>query len=80
MTFLFTQEDLIRYMYKETSPAKTRAIEKALETDFELNQRLNELTSLKETLNTQPLQSPRRKTIDNILEYARKSAEITVDE
>lgn len=79
MTFLFTQEDLIRFMYKETSPAKTEAIEKALETDWKLNQRLNELMSVSEVLDTPAIQSPRRKSIENILEYAKKSTELTVD-
>lgn len=79
MTFLFTQEDLIRFMYKETSPAKTEAIEKALETDWKLNQRLNELMSVSEVLDTPAIQSPRPKSIENILEYAKKSTELTVD-
>jgi len=66
-------------MYKETSPAKTEAIEKALETDWKLNQRLNELMSVSEVLDTPAIQSPRRKSIENILEYAKKSTELTVD-
>ena len=32
----FTQEDLVQYLYKETSEQKTAAIKVALETDWEL--------------------------------------------
>lgn len=67
----FTQEDLLLYMYKETSPQKTAAISAALETDFELRDGYEALTSAQESLETINV-SPRKKALDFILNYAEK--------
>jgi hypothetical protein len=39
----FTPEDLLLYLYKETSAQQTRAIEAALEKDWTLREKMNVL-------------------------------------
>ena len=68
----FTPEDLLQYLYKETSPEKTAAIKAALETDWSLREKFEVIESAQKRL--EPLQlSPAQKTIDNILSYAEKA-------
>ncbi|MCG7856321.1 hypothetical protein [Flavihumibacter sp.] len=71
---IFTQEDLLLYLYKETSPAQNEAIEAALKNDWELQEKL---ATLKEsiTLLDQPLESPRMEVVLNVLNYAREAVE-----
>lgn len=69
---IFTQEDLLLYLYKETSPEQTAAIEAALKQDWSLREKLAILQeSIKEL--EQPLQSPRMESILNVLAYARET-------
>jgi len=68
----FTPEDLIQYLYNETSPAQTAAIKAALETDWSLREKFEELTAAQKELSAIKL-SPGNKTIDNILNYAEKA-------
>ncbi|ULQ56155.1 hypothetical protein KJS94_16015 [Flavihumibacter rivuli] len=69
---IFTQEDLLLYLYKETSPEQTAAIEAALKQDWSLREKLTILQeSIKEL--EQPLQSPRMESILNVLAYARET-------
>lgn len=68
----FTQEDLLQYLYRETSPAKTAAISAALETDWNFSEKFEELSIAKKLL--KPLQlSPNNRTINSILSYAEKA-------
>jgi hypothetical protein len=67
----FSQEDLIRYLYKETSQQKTAAIKAALETDWNLQESYQTLLSSHRNLNNISL-SPRQEVINNILAYAAK--------
>jgi len=67
----FTQEELLQYMYSETSNEKTAAIKAALETDWNLREQYEVLTSAKQSLEIITL-SPRKKAIDFILNYAGK--------
>ena len=67
----FTQEDLLQYMYSETSNEKTAAIKVALETDWNLREQYEVLTSANQSLEKITL-SPREKAIDFILNYAGK--------
>ncbi len=73
MTILFTPEDLLRYLYKETSPAMTAAIEAALEEDWTLREKLEVLKASARNLD-KIVESPRTEVIMNILQYARESA------
>ncbi|NML19665.1 hypothetical protein HHL16_02215 [Pseudoflavitalea sp. G-6-1-2] len=73
MTVLFTPEELVQYLYNETSPEKTAAIEAALQEDWTLREKLEVLKSSKKTLNTLT-ESPRPEAIMNVLNYARQTA------
>ena len=70
MTKTFTQNDLIRYLYHETSATETTEINKALICDSELQEQFKELTATKSQLDTVRLQ-PSPASIGNILSYAR---------
>ena len=72
----YSPEDLVLYLYKETSPETTATIDKALETDWTLREKLAVLKASAERLNT-IIQSPRTEVILNIFKYASKQ-EITV--
>lgn len=68
----FTPEDLLQYLYNETSQEKTAAIKAALETDWSLQEKLDVITAGRNRLEELKL-SPRKQAIDNILAYAEKS-------
>lgn len=71
----FKIEDLVQYMYKESSTEKTAAITAALETDWSLREKYEQLVEgqkLLESLNF----SPRKKTVNAIL----SKADISVSE
>lgn len=72
----FTPEDLLLYLYKESSPQLTAAITQALQLDWTLREKFNVLkTSMLGLEKIQ--QSPRTEAILNILNYAReKSSEM----
>lgn len=72
MTVLFTPEDLVRYLYNETSPEITAAIEAALMEDWTLREKFEVLKSSAQTLD-KALESPRTETILNVLNYARET-------
>jgi hypothetical protein len=70
MYLLFTPEELIQYLYKETSNEKTIAIEAALREDWTLREKLEVLKASTQKLDT-ILESPRAEVIMNIMNYAR---------
>jgi hypothetical protein len=72
MTLLFTPEELVQYLYKETSPARTAEIEDALQYDWSLREKLEILQNSSQVLN-RPLESPRTEAVMNILNYARET-------
>ena len=69
---LFTPEDLVQYLYNETSPEKTEAITAALETDFHLKEMYDVIVSAQKRLEAFNL-SPRSEAINKILQYAEKA-------
>jgi hypothetical protein len=69
----YTTEELIQYMYRETPEEKTEAIEKAIETDWNLKEKLGALKESMQQLDT-GITSPREQSIIAILNYARRSA------
>ena len=71
----FTTEDLIQYLYHDTSIDKASAIEKALETDWALQEKLEVLKDSTERLDKM-VKSPRPQSIEAILNYARSTAEV----
>jgi hypothetical protein len=68
----FTQEDLIQFMYKETSPQKTAAIKAALVSDWTLKEQYQGLQQSQQMLDTFVEVAPRKKALDFILNYAEK--------
>jgi len=72
MYLLFTPEELIQYLYKETSHEQTIAIEAALREDWTLREKLEVLKASTEKLGT-ILESPRTEVILNIMNYARNT-------
>lgn len=71
---IFTPEDLLLYLYKETSPEQNAAIEAALKQDWALGQKLATLQESIQQLE-QPLESPRTEVVLNVLSYAREAVE-----
>ncbi len=68
----FTPEDLLQYLYNETSQEKTVAIQQALEADWTLREKLEVITAAQMRLEKLSL-SPRSETIDKIMAYAEKA-------
>jgi hypothetical protein len=67
----FTPEDLLLYLYNETSTKKTAAIETALQNDWTLREKLNVLKASMERLDKITL-SPRTEVVLNVLNHARE--------
>lgn len=75
---IFTPEDLILFVYQETSPENKSAIQQELSNDWTLQEKFQVIQTSVEELNIE-LYSPRPETIANILSYARETmAEATV--
>lgn len=64
----FTPEDLLLYLYKETSPEQTAAIENALLHDWTLREKLAVLKTSAERLD-KIVVSPRTEVILNVLRH-----------
>ena len=73
----FTPEDLLLYLYKETTPEQTNAIEKALKQDWTLREKLTVLKTSMQRLD-KIKETPRTEVVLNILNYAREKSEQTV--
>ena len=67
----FTPEHLILFLYKETSPEETAAIEEALRKDWTLREKLSVLKTSMERLNKIVI-SPRTEIVLNVLKHAYK--------
>jgi hypothetical protein len=70
---LFTPEDLLRYLYKESSPELTLAIESALKENWILREKLQVLSSSVNSLD-KIVVAPRAEVVERVLNYARKTA------
>jgi len=70
---LFTPEDLLLYLYKESSPELTIAIETAIKEDWMLREKLQVLQSSAEGLEKVTV-SPRAEVILKVMNYARETA------
>ena len=71
----FTPEDLLLYLYKETSPQQAVEIEQALANDWALREKLIVLKASMNKLD-KAAESPRTEVVLNVLNYAKeKSAE-----
>ena len=68
----FTPDDLVQYLYNETSQAKSEAIKKALENDWTLREMYDVMVSAQKRLEAFEL-APREEAVNNILRYAEKT-------
>jgi len=75
---LFTPEDLVMYLYQETSPEKTAAIELALQNDWALREKLQLLRESVTDVELMPLSSPRTEVILRVLNYAKQTEPASV--
>ena len=71
----YSPEDLLRYLYKETSSEETAAIEQAIEEDWTLKEKLSVLKTSMERLNNLTV-SPRTEAVLNVLKYAAQQQEV----
>jgi hypothetical protein len=67
----FTQEDLVQYLYRETSDHKTAAIRAALETDWDLRESYQQISAGQKNLEEINL-SPREEAVNRILQHISK--------
>lgn len=66
----FTQDDLVRYIYKETTPEESSEIEIAMLFDEQLAEAYADLFSVVNDLEAS-MKSPSEKTIDAIISYSK---------
>jgi len=69
-----TPEELVRYIYHETSDQKTATIKAALQSDWNLRDTYDKLISAHGKLDEINV-SPRKEVLNRILEYAAKKQE-----
>jgi hypothetical protein len=67
----FTPEDLLLYLYNETTSRQTAAIEKALKKDWTLREKLTVLKTSMQRLD-KIKQTPRTEVVLNVLNYSRE--------
>jgi len=72
----YSPEDLILYLYKETCPEATAAIEEAIKTDWTLREKLEVLKTSMKRLDS-IVTSPRTELILNVMKYASKESEVS---
>jgi len=65
----FSPENLLQFLYKESSPEMTAEIEAALEQDWTLREKLAVLKAAHQRLQTL-VEAPRTEAVLNILRYA----------
>ena len=70
MTKTFTQNDLMRYLYHETTEKEEQEINKALLSDSELRAMYTSMSTIKKEMDSAQLE-PSPATVLNILSYAR---------
>lgn len=72
----YTPEDLLQYLYKETTPEQNAAIEAALLQDWTLREKLAVLKASHERLE-QLMETPRTEVVLNVLKHIYKGQEVT---
>jgi len=75
MQHTLTQNDLVRYLYGETSPGENVAIRRNLDTDADLHAQYERLRTAMDALGSLSL-SPRASTVADLLRYSRSSAPV----
>jgi hypothetical protein len=72
----FTNEELLLYIYNELKGTRKADLEKELENNWSLREKLQVFTEAKDKLLKTRLSSPRKQTIDAILQYAHGVSEV----
>ena len=72
---IFTPEDLLLYLYKETSPEQASAIDEALKKDWTLREKLAVLKTSMQRLD-KIVVAPRTEVVLQVLNYARENEEV----
>jgi hypothetical protein len=72
----YTPEDLILYLYKETSSEETAAIDEALKQDWTLREKLAVIKTSMERLEAITV-TPRTEVILNVLRYAQQQETVS---
>lgn len=72
-----TQEDLLRFLYGETSDKKSAAIKAAMKDDVQVKETLEQLKSTQKALDSMK-QNPSNECINRILEYGKRKQESRV--
>ena len=68
----FKEEELIMYLYKDCTPQLSAAINKAIQEDIKLKERVETLLKSIEQLDLLKLKSPSKQSIKAILNYAKE--------
>ena len=68
----YTPEDLIRYLYKQTTASENTAIKTALDQDWALKEKFIILESSLKILD-KAIESPRAEVVGRIMDYAQKT-------
>ena len=68
----FTPEDLLMYEAGELSEEQSKAIAEELTVNWALREKFNVLKEALTRLNSMKLQSPRKQTIQGIMQYAMR--------
>ena len=72
----YTPEEILLYLYKESSPELTTAIEEELKKNWSLREKMEVMKKAMERLNNITV-SPRTEVVLNVLRYASASEKIT---
>jgi hypothetical protein len=67
----FTPEDILLYLYKETSAEQATAFEAALQKDWTLREKMNVLKASMQRLD-KIVEKPRTEVVLNVLNYAKE--------
>lgn len=70
MTKIFTRNDVLRYVYNETSEEENIEIEKALLIQIPLRDFYSDMVDVKQQLENMEVEAPQR-IVDNVLEYSK---------
>lgn len=73
----FSPEDLLEYHYGEMNAEKSRKLEERLVTDWTLREKLEIIKEASQKLDNS-LESPRKKSVDFIIQYAEAHFSATI--
>ncbi len=72
-----TPENLLTYLYNELKGSDKFEIEHEVKTQWTVQEKFSVFQEAKSRIEKMPLQSPRRQTLQSIMQYAQKSLEIS---